>query len=142
MLRRPVNLLFISILLLPLFTRAAQSAASEKPAVTIHIKLSDNAFGASGETFGLYALEDELEAAVGNSGELDGHEIGEGFFTMYVYGASPDSLMTKMAAILSRNSIPTGSYVELPDGPSGAGVKRMDIPLAEGAINRSKPASK
>ncbi|WP_068955258.1 hypothetical protein [Pararhizobium polonicum] len=97
----------------------------------ISIRLSDSAFDAAGETFELYGLEDELESAVGDFGELDGHETGEGFFRIYFYGVNPDTLVAKMKAILSRGSIPVGSFLELHDDPLGAAIKRVELPLAD-----------
>lgn len=131
MFRTVMNFLLGLALCISLLADKTQAQSSERNSVVIHIRLSDNAFGAPGETFGLYALEDELEKAVENLGRLDGHEIGAGFFVIYVYGTSPEALIAKMATILSRNSIPTGSYVELHQGAPGVAVTRRDLPLAE-----------
>ena len=126
-----MNLLLGLALCVSLLADKTQAQSPGTTSVVIYIRLSDNAFGASGETFGLYALEGELEKAVENLGHLDGHEIGAGFFVIYVYGTNPETLVAKMATILSRNSIPAGSYLELRQGAPGIAATRRDLPLAE-----------
>ncbi|MEQ1922181.1 MAG: hypothetical protein ABL952_06705, partial [Pyrinomonadaceae bacterium] len=55
-------------------------AQSEEQAVLIYMKLSNDEFGATGETAEYYLFEDDLEAILANQGvgELDGHEFGGG----------------------------------------------------------------
>lgn len=106
-----------------------QAHASEKKVVLIQIKLSGSAFDASKETYDLYVLEDDVQAALGDSGQLDGHEIGQGYFAIHIYAANPDALITKLAPILSGNTIPTGSYLEVRDSIQGRTVNRIELPL-------------
>jgi hypothetical protein len=107
----------------------AQSNAVEQ-AVIVAIKLSDNKFGASGESFALYEVEDALEARVlaDGVGETDGHEIGEGFFTIYFYGPDAEALWTSIAKAVPATTR-EGSYATIRAGPPGATERRVALPL-------------
>lgn len=101
-------------------------------AVLIHLKLSDPTFGASKETYDLYALEDELEASLGDVGQLDGDEVGGGYFAIFINASNIDALIAKLRPILSRSAIPTGSYLELRDKAEGGTIDRIALPLTGG----------
>jgi ABC-type transport system substrate-binding protein len=107
----------------------AISAPKEAQAVIIYLKLSDDRFGADGETFALYDVEDALEKAVKKAGELDGHEIGGGFFTIYVYGPDADAMLRAMVPVLAAHVAKSGSYVVERRGPPGASSRRIELPL-------------
>ncbi|MDB5471801.1 MAG: hypothetical protein JWR84_3361 [Caulobacter sp.] len=111
----------------------AETKAVTKPdeqAVIVSIKLSDAEFGASGESFALYPLEDAMEARVkaDGTGDLDGHEIGGGYFTVYFYGKNAEALWRSASAALPR-TLPAGSYATVRLGPPGAPSRRVDLPL-------------
>jgi hypothetical protein len=107
----------------------AVATPTNDQAVIIHLKLSDNEFGAEGETFALYDVEDALEKAVTGAGELDGHEIGKGFFTIYTYGPNADAMLHAMLPVLTRGTIRSGSYVIVRRGPPGADSQTLELPI-------------
>jgi hypothetical protein len=71
-------------------------------AVIIRLKLTDGAFGSSGEIAALQALEDEITSAVDEAsvGEVDGNEVGNGEYVLYTYGPDADELYKVIAPIL------------------------------------------
>jgi hypothetical protein len=97
--------------------------ADLQPAVLVWIKLSDEGFGSSEESERLYDLEDRLEELLdgSNVGELDGDEIGMGFWTLYSYGPDANALWDAIQPTLREYNPPAGSYVEkLHRGPDDA----------------------
>jgi hypothetical protein len=87
------------------------ASAKEEQALIVRLKLADDAFGAEGESFALYPVEDAIELAVKGHGEFDGHEIGGGYFTIYIYGRDADDLYRAVAPVLAKASVRSGSYV-------------------------------
>jgi len=49
-------------------------------------------------------------------GEYDGNEIGEGQFTVWLYGADADQLAKEVQKVLGPLSVPTGSFLFLRHG--------------------------
>ena len=105
------------------------STSDDQQAVIIYLRLSDDQFGAEGESFALYDVEEALGEAVKRAGELDGHEIGGGFFTVYVYGSNADAMLQTIARVLARHTPKPGSYVLLRRGPPGSSSQRFELPL-------------
>jgi len=105
-----------------------QSHADEANAVIISIKLSDQKFGAPGETFDLHGLEERIGDAIGYLGDVDGDEAGEGFFSIYVYTNYPNQLLSGMHSVLFDGSIPTGSFVEIYNKATWTKLKRIELP--------------
>ncbi len=101
--------------------------ASDEQAVLVWIKLSDEAFGSGDDEDIVFALEDELVAAIGEqgAGEFDGNEFGDGGCTLYMYGRSADCLFEVIAPILRAASLPLGSYVVKRYGDPGAPEERI-----------------
>jgi hypothetical protein len=87
------------------------ASAKDEQALIIQLKLSDDDFGAEGETYALYSVEDAVERAVRHRGMLDGHEIGAGYFTIYVYGPDADAMFKAVAPVLAKAHLRPGSYV-------------------------------
>ena len=87
------------------------ASAKEEQALIVRLKLADDAFGAEGESFALYSVEDAIEQAVKGHGEFDGDEIGGGYFTIYIYGRDVDELYRAVAPVLAKASVRSGSYV-------------------------------
>src|SRR5688572_21792469 len=98
-------------------------------AVLIFLKLSDDGFGEYEEREAIFDLEDKLEAAVKqhNAGEYDGHEFGEGWGTLYLYG--PDAgRLAEVVLPLVRDAAPRdGSYIVRRFGAPGAREERVVI---------------
>jgi hypothetical protein len=87
------------------------ASAKEEQALIVRLKLADDDFGAEGETFALYSVEDAIEQAVKGCGEFDGHEIGSGYFTIYIYGRDVEVLYRAVAPVLAKANVRLGSYV-------------------------------
>jgi hypothetical protein len=84
---------------------------SEEQALIVYIRLKDEKFGTPEERNTIYALEDEMIRVVEKSGagEYDGNEIGEGFFTMYLYGVSASRLWEVTSPVLNQFQASSGS---------------------------------
>ncbi|URQ75408.1 MAG: hypothetical protein NBV76_01060 [Candidatus Ochrobactrum gambitense] len=96
--------------------------------IVVNIKLSDDAFGASGEMFDLYPLEDALEEAMADTASLDGHEIGGGYFACLFQTDNVEDALQKASKILASHEFRPQSYVAIiySDGRT----KRINLPLA------------
>lgn len=81
--------------------------------LSIHLKLANEDFGIEGETFQLYDVEDAIGAAIEPAGVIEGHEIGNGFFVVFVTAAHPDKLLSSIQTSLSKVSVRSGSFIEL-----------------------------
>jgi len=73
--------------------------------VRIDIPLAEGAFGLAAERDRWFGLEDDLEEALEGSplGELDGNEIGEGSYSIYLYAKNAvelaDFVRTRLPAM-------------------------------------------
>ena len=67
----------------------------------------------------LFAIEDELRAAIARAGvgELDGHGVGEDRFDIFCYGRHADPLWEAVAPVLERHPFPRGSFAIRRYGP-------------------------
>ena len=97
-------------------------------AVYVHIPLSDDEFGTFEEREAVYALEDQLSAAIAASdaGELDGDEFGGGRGVIFVYGPDADALYTAIEPALRASTIAKGGFAikcYQPDDPNSAEVR-------------------
>ncbi len=102
------------------------ATAPVQEAVVVNLKLSDAEFGASGETFALYPVEDALSRAVGSLGVVDGHEIGGGYFVIYIYGESADRMYEAIKPTLNNLGARTGSFV-VKRGPNDSIGERLEL---------------
>jgi|GEM_PF-1582122 len=105
-------------------------APSNGQIVLVYLKLSDGNFGASGETFKLYDVEDAMEAAVAGKGELDGHEIGGGYFTVYIYGPDSAVILKAIGPALKSPLVRKGSYLMVGPEEDPAKRRKISLPLA------------
>lgn len=86
-------------------------------------------FGSSEEQQLIFDLEDRLTEAIGSSGEVDGHEIGEGSFILYIYSRSADDTYDGIKGILENGGL-AGCKVTLQYGlPQDAGTKEKIVTL-------------
>lgn len=118
-------LLLLSWAHLYLPTRAPQPVPGT---IVVNIKLSDDAFGASGETFDLYPLEDALEEAMADTASLDGHEIGGGYFACRFHTDNVEDALQKAGKVLATLEFRPQSYVAITY--SDGETKRINLPLA------------
>jgi hypothetical protein len=81
-------------------------------AVRVYLRLSDDASGSVFERERLFDLDEQFAERYGSGDpfEYDGHDIGEGFFTLYFYGDSADTIASTIMSALDAFGIPTGSY--------------------------------
>lgn len=80
--------------------------------VCVFIKLATRGLSNS-ELTQLFELEDRLEAIVRNArmGELEGHEIGEGYFQVVFRGSAPKELVDVILPVLRDSRVRSGSFV-------------------------------
>lgn len=108
---------------------ANEGAAQPVPGtIVVNIKLSDDAFGASGETFELYPLEDTLEEAMADTASLDGHEIGGGYFACLFQTDNVEDALQKASKILTSHEFRPQSHIAITY--SDGQTKRINLPLA------------
>jgi len=103
--------------------------AAEEQAVVITIPFHSGKAGNADELKRLYALEDQLIVGIKESGagEYDGNEIGEGVFTIYIYGSSAERLFVVVRPILKKFRPPTGSFLIKRYGKPGSKQDRVAI---------------
>ena len=104
-------------------------SSAEEQALIITIPLHSGKEGSAEERKRLFALEDQLSAAIKESGagEYDGNEIGEGIFRMYIYGPSAERLFSVVRPILKKFHPPAGSYLVKRYGKPGSKQDRVAI---------------
>lgn len=102
-------------------------ANSNDQAVIVFWKLSDDTFGEYDEREKIFALEDRLIDVVERKelGECDGHEFGEGWATLYVYGRDADALALSVTAILREFQPTPGSHLIQRAGPPGTAERKI-----------------
>ena len=123
---------FVSTLLVPSFTKFRPSAlvnAGDEQAVIVNIRLTSGNMGNLEERKRIAALEEQLVAAIKESGagDFDGDEFGNGFCTIYMYSPSADRLFTVVKPALNKFHAPAGSYVVKRYGKPGAKQERVEI---------------
>jgi hypothetical protein len=98
-------------------------------AVLVFLKLSDEGFGELDEREQIFDVEEKLEAAVSRNriGEYDGHEFGQGWGKLYLYGPDARTLADAVLPILKDAKPRTGSYVVLRFGGPGASEERVPL---------------
>ena len=98
-------------------------------AVLVFLKLADDSFGEYDEREAIFDLEERIEAIVDEdgTGEYDGHEFGEGWGTLYLYGSDAVHLSEIILPILRDAAPREGSYLVRRFGPPGAREERLII---------------
>jgi hypothetical protein len=99
----------------------------EDQAVIVYLKLADSEFGAEGESYALYDVEDAVESAIGAAGRFHGHQIGGGYFTIFTYGRDADELFGAMRSALDSPLIRPGSYVLVRRGGPETPADRVEL---------------
>lgn len=99
-------------------------------AVLVHLELSSDQFGTEAEREALFALEDEIIAALGNLGEFDGNEFGGGECVFYIYGDNADRMLDAILPVLKASPASRGGYVVKRYGDAGdRGAGQVNIQL-------------
>jgi len=103
--------------------------AADEQALIVKIPLHSGKTGNADELKRLHALEDQLIVGIKESGagEYDGNEIGEGVFTIYIYGPSAERLFAVVRPILRKFRPPTGSFLIKRYGKPGSKQDRVAI---------------
>ncbi len=98
-------------------------------ALLVYLKLSDDEFGEFEEREAIFALEDRLIEAIATASgcEYDGHEFGDGYGTLYLYGSNVDQLFQTVLPILREYSSLPGSYIKKRFGAPGSSEERIDL---------------
>jgi hypothetical protein len=83
--------------------------------------MSDGKSGTSEEFQAAQALEGQLERAINlnHVGDLDGNEVGEGTYVIYMYGPNADALFTAIEPTLRTSPLAEGATVIKRKGPPG-----------------------
>jgi hypothetical protein len=102
---------------------------NNEQAVLVFLKLSDDAFGTAEDRERVFELEDQLAAAVKDAaaGEYDGHEFGNGWGVLYLYGPEAKRLAEAAVPIVRRLGAREGSYFVQRYGGTGAREERLTI---------------
>lgn len=89
-------------------------------AVIVHLRLSDDQFGAESEREAIFYLEDLLVDAIDNAGlgEFDGNEFGGGECTLYMYGRDADRMFNAISPILASTRLSRGGHAVKRYGPA------------------------
>jgi hypothetical protein len=103
--------------------------AAEEQAIIITIPLHSGDMGDAEEHKHILALENELSAAIKDSGagEFDGDEFGKGVCTIYMYGPSAERLSSVALPILKKFHPPSGSSLIKRYGKPGSKQDRVAI---------------
>ena len=125
---RYISKIFASALGLIMASAPAQTSTVEGR-IAIHIKLSDDNFGASGETFELYSFEDEIEQDMGDAARLDGHEIGGGYFTSYFTTTNIDVALKRSHQALTSRKFKANSFILITYSDNQ--TRRVELSLIE-----------
>jgi hypothetical protein len=89
-------------------------------AVIVHLRLSDDQFGAEAEREAIFYLEELLTDAIEGAGlgEFDGNEFGGGECTLYMYGRDCDRMFNAISPILASTRLTRGGHVVKRYGPA------------------------
>lgn len=81
-------------------------------AIIVHLPLREEGLGAPGEQAAVFALAEELEAAIGSSsaGEYDGEEFGGGSCVLYMYGPDANRLFAVVEPVLKSTPLSRGGF--------------------------------
>lgn len=96
--------------------------SKQQQAVIVFLKLSDEEFGSSEEREHVFGLEDRIEALLQEDpgAECDGHEFGDGWAKLYLYGEDCGRLLERVMPALREFRPRAGSYVVQRQGSPGS----------------------
>ena len=98
-------------------------------AVLVSFPLSDAGFGSARELEVLGGLGDDLAEVVAEAdvGELDGNDVGEGQYTLYLYGPDADELFDAIEPLLISQNWPREVVAAKRYGTPGAAEVRVVV---------------
>jgi hypothetical protein len=101
----------------------------------VHLRLSDDATGASAERDALFRLDEAIDNRFGE--EYDGNDIGEGEFLIHLLPmGDPDELLREVVQMIPHELLRTGSYAVFRTSGRDEDVERL-VPLAGEPWRRS-----
>jgi hypothetical protein len=102
---------------------------TSEQALLVFLRLSDDTFGTAEDRERIFELEDQLAAAVKDAaaGEHDGHEFGNGWGVLYLYGPDAKHLAGVAVPLVRRFGPREGSYLVQRYGGTGAREERLTI---------------
>ena len=98
-------------------------------ALLVYLKLSDDDIGAEEEESAILALELGMERVVRETGvgSSDWHEVGGGYYKLFLYGRDAEKLFgTVLPALLCFPAMP-GSFAAIRYGGPDARVRRVEL---------------
>jgi len=107
--------------------RAALRAGGPEQALWLSLRLSA---GESGdETSSIVALEEAIESALrrDGTGELEGHDLRDGVWTLYLYGPDARRIFESVAEPVRRAPLAGDSHAVLRFGGLGAQEERVPL---------------
>ncbi len=98
--------------------------------VKVILKLSSQN-GTREELAKIFELEDLISSFIEEHevGEYDGNEVGQGEFTMYMYGTDADVLFRSIQPVLQRSPLTHGGYAIKRYGPPEEEVREVRMEL-------------
>jgi len=98
-------------------------------AVLVYFPLSDAGFGSAWELEVLGGLGDDLREIVAEAdvGEFDGHDVGGGQYTLYLYGPDADELFAAIEPSLVQQNWPRDVVAVKRYGAPGAAEVRVSV---------------
>jgi hypothetical protein len=102
---------------------------TDEQAVIVKYRLDDDGFGSTEARAAALDLEDNLATAIeaSRAGEYDGHEVGDGWVTFYMYGTNADQLFKTAMEALRGISLPKGSHALRRYGKPGSREVRLEL---------------
>jgi hypothetical protein len=107
--------------------RAAIRAGAQEQALLLRLRLP--ASQAGDETPAIVALEEAIESALREhrAGELDGHDLRDGVWTLYLYGPDANRILDSITGVVREARLDPSSHAILRFG--GRGAREEHIPL-------------
>ena len=103
---------------------AGDGGDAQGHAVLIRINAADLS-GSEDDIDDLATLEDEIQEAIGDTGEVDGHDVGEEDAAVYCYGSDADEMFNLMRPTLEQSSLAGKAIVTLRYGGPDSESQRM-----------------
>ena len=99
-------------------------------AVILNIDLNSlSAFGAKEQQRGIVDLEADLKKVIGQNGEVDGHEFGDGIATIYIYSADADETWETIRDPLRKSDFDTIEVTIRKGPPNDSRVKERHFSM-------------
>lgn len=107
--------------------RAAMRAGGQEQALLLRLRLPESQ--AEDEAPAIVALEESIEHALRRhrAGELDGHDLRDGVWTLYLYGPDANRIYESVAEVLREVRLDPSSHAVMRFGGRGAREERAPL---------------